>query len=195
MNNNLQELVFVLDHSSSVDKYIKDATSGLKTLLAQQASLPGDTNVTLALFGGEYKMMMNAVSIKKAKLDEKAIKIAGVCPFIDSAVHTVNEVGKRLSDTLEQNRPSKVIVVMVVLGRDNASKKHTYAELSEIIRRQTEVYKWKFYLVTDFSIIMEKLGLPEEDTILIKRGVPGGFSDAYRELGEKVSELRAGLTV
>ena len=52
------------------------------------------------------------------------------------------------------------------------------------------MYKWKFYLITDFSINMEKLGIGEDDTIILKKDNPDAFKNAYDELNEKITALR-----
>ena len=127
MNDNLQELVFVLEQSASIKDNLESATKNFKKFIADQKKLPLQTNVTIVTF-----------------------------------------------------------------NRDNASKKHTFEELAERIRHQTEVYKWQFYLITDFSINMEKLGISEENTIILKKSQPDAFKTAYEELNDKITALRTG---
>ena len=190
MNENLQELVFILDQSASIKDNLETATKGFKKLISDQKKLPLQTNVTTHLFGSEYLTLFDGTPIDKVKFTKQPFPPSGVCPLIDSAVKAIDDLGVRLSNTAEEERPSKIIVTIVTFNRDNASKKHTFEELAERIKHQTEVYKWKFYLITDFSINMEKLGIGEDDTIILKKDNPDAFTNAYDELNEKITALR-----
>ena len=195
MNEKLQELVFVLEQSASIKDHLESATKSFKKLIADQKKLPLQTNVTIDIFGGEYTALFDGMPIEKVKLPQNNFPTSGVCPLIDSAVKAIDDVGVRLSKTPEEDRPSKVIVTIVTFNRDNASKKHTFEELAERIKHQTEVYKWQFYLITDFSINMEKLGVSEDNTIILKKDDPDAFKHAYAELNEKITALRSNTEV
>lgn len=146
------------------------------------------------MFGSEYRTVYDNLPINKYKPPKETIPFNGECPMIDSTEKAVFDLGERLNRTYEGCRPCKVIVVIVTFGRDNASKKHTYAELAEIIKRQTEVYKWSFFLLTDFSINMEKMNICEENTVIVKKSEPNAFEKAFAELNEKITALRESLT-
>lgn len=190
MNSNLHELIFILDQSAEIKDRLEEAMNGFKGLVSAQKKLPVKANLTTDIFGSEYLTVFDNVPLEKVKFTTDLFPTSGVCPLIDSAVKAIDDVGIRLNDTWENDRPSKVIVTIVTFGRDNASKKHTYEELAEIIKHQTEVYKWTFFLMTDFSINMEKLGIPEDNTIIIKKKEEGAFQKAYDELNEKLTALR-----
>lgn len=190
MNDHLHELVFILDQSASIKDHLETATKNLKKLISDQKKLPVQTNVTANVFGSDYVTVCDGLPIEKVKLTQKLFPTSGVCPLIDSAVRAIDDVGVRLSNTTEDDRPSRVIVVIVTFNRDNASKKHTFEELAEIIRHQTEVYKWQFFLITDFSINMEKLGISEDHTIILKKDQQDAFKNAYKELNDKITALR-----
>ena len=190
MDNNLHELVFVLDHSTKIEGQYNEAVKEFKNLVTSQKNAKTSTAVTLDVFGSGYANVFDNTPVEKVKFPKEKFSLSGVCPFIDSAEKAIFDVGERLSQTPEENRPFKVIVVFVTFGRDNASKKHTYDELAEIIKRQSEIYKWSFFLLTDFSINMEKMNIPEDNTVIVKKDEPGGFKKAYAELGEKISALR-----
>ena len=107
---------------------------------------------------------------------------SGVCNMLDCTANVMIEAGKRLASEPEEQRPSQVIVSIIVFGRDNASVHYTYDQLREMIAVQRDVYKWKFFLLTDFTINMEKLGIADEDTILIKKSEADWFKRPYEEL-------------
>lgn len=190
MKENLHELVFILDQSASIKENYDDALSGFKKLIAEQKKLACSANVTINAFGKGIIPIMENKPIEKVRFNKNLFPDSGVCPMIDSVMKTIDDVGERLSNTPEDERPAKVIVTIVTFGRDNASKKHTYDQLAEKIQLQSGVYKWKFYLVTDFSINMEKLGINEDDTMIIHRDDKETFKAAYAELNEKMTAHR-----
>lgn len=190
MNSNLHELIFVLDQSAEIKNQYSDAQKGFMELIEAQKKAKTDTAVTVNVFGSEYLTVCDNTPIKEFKVEKELFPLSGECPLIDSVEKAVFDVGERLNRTYEGCRPGKVIVVMVTFGRDNASKKHTYTELAEIIRHQTDVYKWSFFLLTDFSINMEKMNIPEDNTVIVKKNEPNAFIKAYMELNEKITALR-----
>lgn len=189
MNNNLHELVFIVDKTASSVQYENATSEIFKALVKSQKDVDCGANVTISSFGAENTILFQAKPIEKVRWTSKLLgEHSGVNCFLDSSLDTINEVGKRLADTPEEERPAKVIVTMTVLGRDNASKKTTYDMLREIIEHQSYVYKWKFFLVTDFSINMEKLGISPDDTIILSNG--SSPKDKIKELSNKITEYR-----
>lgn len=190
MNSNLHELIFLFDQSSKISELYGEAQKGLKNLLDSQKKCPADTNVSMYMFGSGYAKIAENIPIAKLKINKEPFGLSGVCPFVDSSVRLIDEIGERLGRTPEDSRPSKVIVILINFGRDNASKKYTYARLAERIKHQTEVYKWSFYLLTDFSINMEKLGIKEENTFIVKFSEKQSFIGEYQNLSDSITKLR-----
>ena len=191
MKDNLHELVFILDQSASVEKWIDEAPKALKKLFKNQRKEQFETKATVTVFGSEYRSVCDNKDIEKINPNSKIFKTSGVCPFIDSMHKTIDDVGARLANTPENERPSKIIVTLVVFGRDNASKKHTYEQLHDLICQQHEIYKWEFFLVTDFTIVMEKLGIPEDNTVIFRKDSGTPFADAYNELNTLIDKCRS----
>ena len=133
MNSNLHELVFLFDQSSKISEHYGEAQKGFKDLIESQKKCPKDTNVTISVFGSDYVTVAENTPIEKVKIGKGPFELSGTCPFVDSAERVIDEVGARLSRTIEYDRPSKVIVVLVNFDRDNASKSCTYGQLAEKI--------------------------------------------------------------
>ena len=112
---------------------------------------------------------------------------SGACNMLDQTSRIMRETGEHLASIPEEERPSQVIVTIIVFGRDNASVHCTYEQLRNEIALQRDVYKWKFFMLTDFTINMEKLGIAEDDTIIIRKSEPDWFKRPYEELTEKMT--------
>lgn len=190
MNNELHEIVAVLDDSASVSANKEEILKSLSHFVKEQKKCSIVSNLTLATYGKKYNVVYENKPLSKVSFKNIPMAVEGVCPAIDCISKTIDDVGVRLSNTPEEERPCKIIVIMIMTGRDNASKKVTYEQLKDKIEHQSKYYKWKFYLMTDFSINMEKLGIPEEDTYIIKRSEKTPFITAEEELCEAVTKYR-----
>lgn len=129
--------------------------------------------------------------LEKIKLPQigACTEAGGACSMLDKTSKLMDDIGIRLTNTAEEERPSRIILTIVVFGRDNASKHCTYERLREMIAHQRDVYNWKFFLVTDFSINMEKLGIAEDDTIIIKHTNGDWFKEPFEQLSEKITGI------
>ena len=190
MKENLTELLFSLDCCNTAGEQADEAVNAFKSFINAMKKLDGEIRASVVTFNDTYGYFKNNVQIKKLKPSDYGFgnrgESSGACPMLDASAFLMDDVGKRLAATPEDERPSHVIFTICVFGRDNASKSCTYEKLREMIALQRDVYKWKFYLLTDFTINMEKLGIAEDDTIVIKKDEANMFKRPYAELTEKI---------
>jgi len=100
--------------------------------------------------------------IKIQELNNENFKPYGGTPLLDAIGWAINETGEKLASLKEEERPSKVLFVIITDGQENASRAFDYKEISEKIKHQTEVYSWDFmYLGANQDAIAEgsKMGI------------------------------------
>jgi hypothetical protein len=68
----------------------------------------------------------------------------GSTALLDAIGRTIDETGSRLAAMPESQRPGKVIIAILTDGEENSSRVFNWAQISEKIRHQREVYKWEF---------------------------------------------------
>ena len=74
----------------------------------------------------------------------------------DAVGNSINRVGARLASTPEDKRPGAVIFLVITDGEENSSKEFTREKIKEMVKHQTETYKWQFaYLGSDLSTKVE----------------------------------------
>ena len=145
MKEGLTELVFILDRSGSMGIMMKEAIGGFNSFLEEQKKLPGEAKLTLALFDNHYDLICNGKDIKCVEpLDECTYAPRGTTALLDAIGRTVDDVGRRLNETPENERPSKVLVAILTDGLENASKDYTGNKINEIITHQRGKYSWEF---------------------------------------------------
>lgn len=190
MKENLTELLFSVDCSSVAETQSEESIKAFKKMMNALKKLDGEIRTSVLAFHNSTKVIMDNIPLKKLKSSDYGFDCGnglGACCMLDASASLMNEAGKRYNAMDESERPSNVVFVICIFGRDNASKAVTYEKLKEMIAHQRDIYKWKFYLLTDFTINMEKLGIAEDDTIMIKKDETDWFKRPYAELTEKIT--------
>lgn len=191
---NLTEIVCIIDKSGSMDSVRKDAIGGFNSFIDVQKKVPGDATLTLILFDTIYEVCYEGKNIKDvSNLDEKSYIPCGCTALLDSLGKTINSVGARLSKTLEQDRPSKVIFVILTDGEENSSKEFTKKQINDMITLQRDTYKWEFiYLAANQDAIKEAshIGIASANAFNYV-GTPQGTRNIYNVISNTVSSFRA----
>ena len=191
MKDNLAQLLFAFDYALIPPGHGDEASKALKNFAASLKKVNKEIRVSaISINDGEEIKIVNQ-PIEKVKMPKFGVgkSSTGACSMLDKTSKMMDDIGVRLTNTPEEERPSKIILTIVAFGRDNASKICTYERLKEMIAHQRDIYKWQFYLMTDFSINMEKLGIAEDDTIIIRHVKGDWFKKPFEELSDKIVAL------
>ena len=197
MKKGLAEVIVLHDKNAPVSglekTVLKCADEFLVSLRNTEAVNTDDLQIrfSCAVFGGEYDLFVESVPIADVKLTNKKFTVKGTRDFFDSAANLITQKGIAYSNQPENEHPENVILILVAFGRDNASKNFTYSQVADMIRHQTEVYKWKFFCVTGDSFVSEQLGIPEEFIVLFDSKEEGFFAKALEELAARIINLLA----
>lgn len=145
MKKNLTEMVFILDRSGSMYSLTNDTIDGYNSLLSKQKKEEGEAFVTTVLFDHKYELLHNHVDIKEIQpLTDKEYFARGNTALYDAVGRTINDIGNRLSNTPEEERPEKVVVVIVTDGFENSSREFDRATVKNMIEHQQNKYSWIF---------------------------------------------------
>ena len=145
MNQQLTEIVCVIDKSGSMQSIASDAVGGYNSFLLKQQDLPGFAKITLVLFDDTYEVVYSGLEIKNAKpLNKKTYIPTGTTALLDAVGKTIEDLGKRLSNAEEIDRPGKVIFAILTDGHENSSQDFNYKQVAGMIKHQKNIYKWDF---------------------------------------------------
>lgn len=191
MNQNLTEIIFLLDRSSSMSGLESDTIGGFNSFVKNQSKL-GQTLLTTVLFDDKYEILHNGVDAGKVTLTEKEYFIRGSTALLDAIGKTILDVGFRLSHIEEDNRPGKVIFVITTDGMENSSREFNYDKVNQMISHQREVYHWDFiFMGANIDVAKEsvKLGI-NPDLAFCYEASEEGTDKMYREVCDVVCEMR-----
>jgi uncharacterized protein YegL len=127
---------------------VADTIGGFNVFLETHQKLPGEAKLTLVKFDTKYDIVHNGVDVRKVpKLDNKTYAPGGMTALLDAVGKTIDEVGRRLAATSEDERPEKVIFMVLTDGEENSSKEYTKDQVKEKTELQKNDYKWEFVFI------------------------------------------------
>lgn len=145
MKTDLTDISVVLDRSGSMQSVRTDTIGGFNAFLKTQKEAPGEALLSLVQFDDQYEVVYSGKNINDVpELTEKTFVPRGMTALLDAIGRTINATGARLSELPENERPSRVIFVILTDGDENASKELTKEKVNEMIKHQTDVYQWDF---------------------------------------------------
>jgi uncharacterized protein YegL len=196
MKNNLTEIVTILDSSGSMAALADETISGYNLFIEEQKKLPGDARLTTVLFNSGYTRLLDRVDIHKAKpLTSAEYQIGGMTALLDAIGRTVDDIGKKLDKTPEEERPSRVIVMILTDGEENSSKKFNAAQIKEKIDTQKNVYSWEFiFLAKDLQTVELATSIGINNSVQYHASVVG-TQNVFRGLSVQTASYRSGNDV
>lgn len=155
---NYTDLNIILDRSGSMASIANDMIGGIETFLAKEKVTGDDTRVSLYQFDDEYKVVFVDKSI------EEDIKIPlmprGGTALLDAVGKTIASVGEKLQAMNEDDRPNRVLFLIITDGEENSSKEFNFQTVKTTLKHQRETYAWDFvFLGTTEDALFQGEGL------------------------------------
>jgi len=186
------EIVVVMDKSGSMHPRSGDAIGGFNGFLEEQKNLPGEANFTLVLFDTEYFIPIAGKPIHEVEpLTRQTYVTNGGTALLDALARAIVETGKRLAFTPEEERPDKVICVVITDGEENSSREHSLVQVREMVKHQEEKYNWKFlYLGIEIDAFQGGMNLGISGQASLGTKGRGATMEVYACASNAVSEYR-----
>ncbi len=192
VNKDRTEIIFLLDRSGSMSGLEGDTIGGFNAFVKGQCRMEGETLLTAVLFDDKYEVLWNGVSAENVVLTDKEYYVRGCTALLDAVGKTILDVGYRLSNTVEIEKPRNVIFVITTDGMENASREFTYAKVKELIKHQQEKYGWEFIFMganIDVAKEADSIGINIENAYDFEASQTG-VKMMYDTICEAVSEKR-----
>jgi len=149
MKNNLTHILAILDRSGSMDCIANKTIEGFNGFVVDQQKVAGEATLTLCIFDDKFDVIHDVENIQNVpKLTSEVYFARGMTAQYDAMAKSIILTGERLAAMPEEERPSKVIVLVMTDGAENSSKEYAGEQgrlaLKAMIERQTNVYNWNF---------------------------------------------------
>ena len=145
MKKDLTEIIIVLDESGSMNGCKNDTIGGFNNFVESQKKLPGTAKLTLVKFNTEYDVVLNGIDIQNVQpLTDATYGPGGMTALLDATGRAIDEVGKRLASTSEDERPERVMAIIITDGKENSSREYTGVQIKEKVENQKKQFNWEF---------------------------------------------------
>lgn len=193
MNNQLTDITVVLDRSGSMTSVASDTIGGFNTFLADQRKASGTALITLNQFDDVFEHVIKAENVQYApELTKETFKPRGSTALLDAIGRSINETGKRLADMPENDRPAKVVMVIITDGQENASREFDKAKIDAMIREQRDKWNWEFVFLganQDAISTAASLGIGAKSSMTYAANAQG-TSAAFAATSRNLSAMR-----
>jgi hypothetical protein len=177
-----------------MESIASDVIGGFNAFLAEQQNQPGDCSLTLIQFDDPYEVVYAARPISEApRLTGDTFQPRGSTALLDAIGRTIDATGTRLAALPEDERPERVMLVIVTDGLENASTDFSRERVFGMISTQQDVYKWSFlFLAANQDAIAEgeKVGISARWSQTFDASGAGVVA-ASRRMSDEVSFLRS----
>jgi von Willebrand factor type A domain len=144
MKDNFTRIAIVLDRSGSMESCKESTVAGFNEFIRTQQELPGQAMVKLVQFDDRYETVFDMNLKSCPELNQNTFVPRGSTALLDAQGRTIVELGRELAAMPEKDRPSRVIVVTITDGLENASRQFSIEQIGAMIREQRDKYSWDF---------------------------------------------------
>lgn len=196
MKQDYTHITVILDRTGSMESIRDDTIGGFNAFLAEQKVEPGQATLTLVQFDTQdpYEVIHRFKPIQEVPELNRATYVPRAnTPLLDALGRGINDLEKSLGDLKEDDRPSKVVVVVVTDGQENSSREFRKAQIEKMIKEKTEKSDWQFvFLSADLAAIGDARGVGiHADAVLLFEKSRTGSENAWGSLSRRTADYRA----
>lgn len=188
-------LVLIVDRSGSMNQIEADMNRAILKLLEEQSQVTGEITVDVVTFDTVIEnpyTMCDPLDVKGP-----VIRSRGGTALNDAIGSTIVRLGEKFEAMAEDDRPSKVICVVVTDGRENASQEYTREEAQALVQRQIDEWNWEFvYLAANVDAFATGAGYGfAKGSTMNYAADAHGVAGTYAAASSGITRSRLGGTV
>lgn len=188
------DITILLDRTGSMQNIKDEITKGFSKWVEQQQKLNID-KCTLTLIQFDNHNPFEVIYENKPINDIPYLTLEprGMTPLLDALGNTIQWTGSRLGAMAQEERPDKVLIIILTDGEENASSTYTKATIRKMITHQQDKYNWQFlFLGMGFDAFAEarQLGIPAgavSSSTADTQGVQASYNIASKAVKEYVT--------
>jgi hypothetical protein len=197
MKDNYTHISVILDRTGSMESVRDDIIGGFNAFLNAQKADPGLASLTLVQFDSQdpYEVVHQFKLLAEVpELTRETFVPRASTPLLDAIGRGINDLEKNLADIIENERPSRVIMVIITDGQENASREFRKDQIEKMIKEKQEKAAWQFvFLSADLAAIGDALATGMRPSAVMAHDKDGhGTSAAWAALSRSISDYRRG---
>jgi hypothetical protein len=187
----------ILDRTGSMETIRDDTIGGFNAFLNAQKAELGLASLTLVQFDSQdpYEIVYHFKPLAEVpELTRETFVPRATTPLLDAIGRGINDLEKSLADITEDERPSRVVMVVITDGQENASREFRKDQIEKMIKEKQEKATWQFvFLSADLNAIGDALASGVRAASTLAHDKDGhGVGAAWASLSRRVSDYRSG---
>ncbi len=146
MREDYTHITVVLDRTGSMESIRDDTIGGFNAFLNKQKAEPGTATLTLVQFDTQdpYEVIHRFESIDQVpELNRETYVPRASTPLLDAIGRAIGDLEQSLAGLKKEDRPSKVVVVVVTDGQENSSREFRRDRIEEMIVTAQVAPPWR----------------------------------------------------
>lgn len=192
------DITILLDRSGSMVPLRFETIDGVNKFLRDQRALPDAARLTLITFSTSRtciyasRPMVEAPDLTPLDYDP-----GGGTALLDALGSAIDSAGSRFRLMAEEQRPSRVIFLVVTDGQENASTAYSRRRIFEMVEHQTKKYGWDFvYLGANVDAFAESGGMGFQRGLGVNYSATSqGTRALYQAVSNNVGAYRGGMSI
>lgn len=185
----------VLDRSGSMQSIKTSTINGFNQFLSDQKKLDGKILLTLAQFDDQYDVMYDGLDVQNVSdLTNDSFVPRGSTALLDAVGRTICMTAERVARLNEEDRPSRVLFVIITDGGENASKEFKYASVKDLIEARKKE-GWEFLFLganIDAPTVAGQMGIAAASAMTYAAN-DQGTSKAFRSASMTTAAYHTGV--
>jgi len=196
MKKDYTHITVVLDRTGSMESIRDDTIGGFNAFLNKQKTEPGTATMTLVQFDSQdpYEIVHRFKPIAEVtELTRESYVPRASTPLLDAIGRAINDLEHSLTELKADDRPAKVVMVVVTDGQENSSREFRKDQIEKMIKEKTEKNDWQFvFLSADLAAIgdAKAVGFFANAVLLYEKSSKGS-ADAWASLSNQTSAYRS----
>lgn len=190
-NQNLTEIAVIMDRSGSMSSIREAMEKGFSKMIEEQKLIPDPCHVSLYQFDDKFDVVFEENKLE----DVNGIVLVprGHTALLDACGKAITLIGERLAKKKDEERPGKVVVMIITDGAENASKEYTRKQISEKIQHQQKHYNWQFAFLganVDSFAEAQAIGFTSDAAVMDFSANERGVNMVYDGMSSGLSSYR-----
>jgi hypothetical protein len=188
MIEDLTDIHVVLDRSGSMRSIEADMKGGFDSFIRSQRALPGQCRVSLYQFDTDYEVVYEAMDVQK--VPALVLEPRSATALYDAVALTVQRMQTLYRETPNDQKPARVILVIITDGHENSSKEFRSPAQVKMFLDDAQRNDWQVvFLGSNIDVSQEAVNLGIKSH-MTRSNVKGGDYMA-RNLSAAVSDYRS----
>lgn len=184
----------ILDESGSMNSILNDTIGGFNAFLKTQKDTPGEATFSLTTFNTASHIAYSFKDIQDVEeLTKVTYRPGGMTALYDAIGQTISGCGQKLAMIDSDQRPEKVIIVILTDGEENSSREFSFTKIQEMTKEQSDKYNWEFVFLganLDAEAVGSSLGIKAGNSMTFAANSVG-VGATFTSMGTNLSSYRS----